>query len=90
MDVKEAVRKARDYLADIFFDEQIVNVGLEEIEFEEATDTWKVTIGFSRPWDRTIQSALSGPISRSYKVLRIDDKDGRVISVTHRALSASP
>ena len=50
MDVKEAVRTAKDYLADLYIDEEIVNVGLEEVRYDYDTDKWHVTIGFSRPW----------------------------------------
>ena len=27
-------------------------VGLEEVEFDDESDQWLITIGFSRPWDR--------------------------------------
>ena len=52
MKVKEASRTAKDYLTDIFADEQITHVGLEEVEFNDASNTWKITIGFFRPWER--------------------------------------
>ena len=51
MDVKEAVRRAKNYLDDLYQAEEIANVGLEEVVFEDMSNTWKVTIGFSRPWD---------------------------------------
>ena len=49
MDVKEAVRIAKEYLGDLFEAEQITNVGLEEVVFEDASNSWKVTLGFFRP-----------------------------------------
>ena len=52
MDVKEAVRTAKEYLSDLYEGEQIMNVGLEEVVFEDRLNSWRVTIGFSRPWDR--------------------------------------
>ena len=52
MDVKEAVRTAKDYLTDLFVDEEVVNIGLEEVVFDDATNRWSITIGFSRPWDQ--------------------------------------
>ena len=48
MDVKEAVRTAREYVVDLFQDENIINVGLEEVVFEEVSAVWKITIGFSQ------------------------------------------
>ena len=91
MDVKEAVRIAKEYLGDLFEAEPITNVGLEEVVFEDASNSWKVTIGFSRPWDQKglLVTALAerGP-ERSYKVLRIDNDNGRVESLTDRLLKA--
>ena len=50
MDVKEAVRAAKEYVVDLFDGEEIDYVGLEEVEFDHESDQWKITIGFSRPW----------------------------------------
>lgn len=89
MDVKEAVRTAKDYLAELFEGEQIMNVGLEEIEFHEAGNKWVITIGFSRPWDlkNVLTAALGdGRPARSYKVLHINDVSGTVESLTDRVL----
>ena len=33
MDVKEAAQTARKYVTDVFADDEISNVGLEEVEF---------------------------------------------------------
>lgn len=85
MDVKEAVQVAKDYVIELFGEEGIVDVGLEEIDFDQL-DNWVVTIGFSRPWNRNIGSVLGGQASRSYKTVRIQDGDGRVLSVKDRAL----
>ena len=90
MDVKEASQIAKDYLTDLFEGERIYNVGLEEVEFDEYSKTWKITVGFSRPWDtRNVLTAALGERrpERSYKVARIDDK-GNVMSVTDRFLPA--
>lgn len=91
MDVKQAAKEAKKYLLGLYSDEELTNVGLEEVEFENSTGSWKITIGFSRPWDH--KSALLTALgdqrpARSYKVVRIDD-DGDVISVIDRVLPAS-
>ena len=92
MDVKQAVRTAKDYLADLMADEGIENLGLEEVQFDEVAQRWNVTIGFSRPWDRknALTAALTeyGRSDRSYKVLSIDDADGRVKSLKDRILES--
>ena len=82
MDVKQAVEAAKVYVYDLFKDEGATDIGLEEIEDEGGY--WKITIGFSRPWDRNIGSVLSGATSRTYKTILVNDEDGRVTSVKNR------
>ncbi len=89
MNVKEAAKLAKDYVADLFSEEGINNVGLEEIELGDDRQFWEVTIGFSRPWDHgglaTVTLGQKG-LRRSYKVLRIDNTNGNVASVKDRIL----
>ena len=87
MDVKEAVQTAKEHVAEIFADESIANMGLEEVEFDEMNKVWAITVGFSRPWDHTgsIMSALEGGSrTRTFKIVRIEDGSGRIQSVKHR------
>lgn len=90
MDVKEAVSLAKQHIGYLFSEERITNLGLEEVEYDDQTDIWSVTLGFSRPWDapRNILSALGQEIQppRTYKIVRIGDKDQRVLSVKNREL----
>ena len=90
MDVKEAVQSARLHIVDVFSAEEITNVGLEEVEFDQVENVWKVTIGFTRPWER--QGALGVSLGlktvRSYKVVRIANGDGTIKSVMDRVLPA--
>jgi hypothetical protein len=87
MNVKEAVRLAKAYVADLYEAENISNLGLEEV-YAESGD-WIVTLGFSRPWDRNavglaaIAQQLSAP-PRSYKTVRIDDVNGTVTALRNR------
>ena len=91
MQVKEAVAIARDYLSDLFAAEQISNLGLEEVDFDDTTKSWLVTLGFSRPWNAqgagALAAALGAPHKRDYKIVRISDSDGRVTSVKSRELT---
>ena len=89
MDVKEAVQAAKKHVAEIFADESIANVGLEEVEFDEIEQVWAITIGFSRFWGRIgdVVRALDGNAARTFKIVRIEDKTGRVQSVKHRAVT---
>lgn len=89
MDVKEAAKLAKEYVADLFADEGIDNVGLEEIELGDDRRFWEVTVGFSRPWDHGgLATTIVGQtgLRRSYKVLRIDNTSGNVASIRDRIL----
>ena len=92
MEVKQAVQEAREYLLDLFEGEEIEYVGLEEVEFDHESDEWKVTLGFSRPWDRpkSLSAALRDePLRRSFKIVRINDANGKVTSVRDRSLAVA-
>ena len=85
MDVKQAVQTAKEHVVELFADEPIENVGLEEVEFDESCQVWVVTIGFSRFWgdpEDDFVRALS--TSRDFKIVRIEDESRRVLSVKHR------
>ena len=89
MDVKDAVNSAKTYVAELFANEGLSNLGLEEVEFDDSSGIWRVTVGFSRPWDRVAVHAITAmaqgtSVPRSYKVVRIDDATGRVVSVKAR------
>jgi hypothetical protein len=89
MDVKEAIAIAKRYVKDVFVDEAIENIGLEELEFDDDKDIWSVTLGFSRPWhDDRLPTALQvnafSQRKRDYKVLRISDQSGKVLSIKNR------
>ena len=92
MDVKEAVRAARTYVIDLFDAEDITDVGLEEVAFDDDSSTWRITMGFARPWDKGKPLhilAREGLPARAYKVLRINDRSGVVESVTDRLIKMS-
>ncbi len=88
MNVKEAVKLAKQHILDLFADENITNLGLEEVEYDEAIQEWTVTIGFSRPWDEprnTLASlAESNLPRRSYKIVRIYDQSEMVSCIKNR------
>ena len=48
IDVKEAVRTAAKYLADLFAEEDISDIRLEEVQLSEDGQTWNVTLSFLR------------------------------------------
>ena len=93
MDIKEAVGTAKSYVVDLFSDEEITDVGLEEVVFDEPAGDWRVTIGFSRRWNRPNAADIPvlirrhNRLDRSYKMVRIKASDGRVVSLTDRLLA---
>ena len=91
MDVKEAVRIAREHIADLYAEEEIANVGLEETYFEPDADEWRITIGFSRPWNQPDKfiSVVDAVRARSYKTVYIDDLTEGVTAVKDRFLVPS-
>ena len=89
MDVKEVVELAKRHIVEIYANEQITNVGLEEVDFDGTKSVWSVTIGFSRPWDEprnafAVLAAQGAYTRRTYKMLRVSDKDGKVLSIKNR------
>lgn len=90
MDVKEAVRAANDYVAELFAEQGLKHIGLEEVVFDDRSGKWKVTIGFFREMDRLhgLAAAVGGQPAgwkrRTFKSVEIDDASGTVESVKHR------
>lgn len=88
MDVKEAVAKAKTYVAEAFAGESLRDLGLEEIRFEDESDAWLITLGFSRSWDppKIVTNRLGRDLdlNRTYKTVRIADPDGRLLALDDR------
>jgi len=86
MDALAAIAKAKEHIAEMFQAEKISHVGLEEVEFVDASDQWRVTIGFERPWDQPsgVAAASNPRRNRTYKVVTIADQDERILSVKNR------
>lgn len=97
VDVKRAVQAAIDFVRDVYSGEKISNLGLEEVRLD--VDTWRVTVGFSRPWDYPkIQRPLISGVAlsdlipktepapdRDYKVVKVDQSTGEVVGMEMRA-----
>jgi len=91
MEVKEAIKRAKDYVTEVYAEEQVTNIGLDETEYDSTTGRWYITVGFSRPWNtpRTKAQELlehMGAVTsyrRSYKVIVMSD-DGKVLSMKNR------
>lgn len=93
MDVKEAARLAKQHITELFKDEDAKDIGLEEIEFDGTTGSWRVTVGFSRPWDDANELPAFASVKeligarnrvRDMKVVTLNDSDGRILFVKNR------
>jgi hypothetical protein len=54
MDVDQAVKIAKNWINEIYLEEGITNLGLEEVTTDGKN--WSITVAFSRPWN-TVKSA---------------------------------
>lgn len=92
MEVKEAVQIAKKWVYDVLSDEHPINIGLEEVKYDDAKNLWRVTVGFSRPWDvpQNTSSIFQPPkdfastpqLLRSYRIVTVKEPDGAVESMT--------
>lgn len=89
----EAVRLAKQVIKEVFADEKIGQIGLEEINFDADQDEWRVTIGFAhRAAKRQGFPAEYQPnwTKRSYKVVHLKDEDGQFVGLRDRFLTPAP
>lgn len=49
--VKEAIRTAKEVIADIVEESDLRNLGVEEVKFDQTKRHWLITLGFNRPWN---------------------------------------
>ncbi len=76
--VKEAAEKAAEYFTALY-DNQFKNILLEEVELKERY--WLITLGYDRP-SPLPQFSRKGP--RAFKVFKVDNKTGEVMSMKIR------
>jgi len=85
-----AVRAAKQWLAQIYADESITRIGLEEVRWRDGN--WEITLGFNRA-DPDASEALPGMgdlfarRSRVYKVLVVAGNDNRVMEMRDREVA---
>ena len=99
MTVKQAIQTAKQYVTELFSEDGVERIGLEEISFDEEHDCWLITVGFSRVWgrDRDFDAASYGIggwqvkyqellnlLRRTYKIVTVSPKDGKVIRIENR------
>jgi len=78
MEANEAVPAAKRHFAALFPEQP----SLEEIWFDHLNGNWCVTLGVRRPL--TSGGGMNVLTFSAYKVVRIDPKDGSLISIKNR------
>ena len=89
--VQEAVKQAKAYLPELFFDavDKIEDIRLEEVELSEDEKSWAVTFSFV-PANQPTPSLMSMlAATRRYKTIRIRSTDGQFIGVRNGMLAAA-
>ena len=93
IDIKEAIRTAKTVVSDLLEGEAFSQLGLEEVQYDDRSNEWQITLGYNRPWDiekqlQTAGSVLYGGMPttttrqvRTFKKIKIDGKTGRFISM---------
>jgi hypothetical protein len=91
MDVKEAVRSAKRWVLDVMDDEHPANLGLEEVEYNDKEQLWRITLGFNRAWNSSrgaLASMAAEPLQkRAYRTILVDDRNGKVKGMQLRMAS---
>ncbi len=92
LELKEAIKKAFEHFEQIYEGEKLPNKLLEEIEYDDSDDIWKVVIGFDsdRITTRTDGPAMFGSTiqekERKYKQIRLKGKDGSFVKMADQML----
>jgi hypothetical protein len=87
--VKDAVKAATQFVADMFSAESPQGLRLEEVELSQDERTWNVTLSFVRGATPGAAAALwsGGSVGREYKTVAVRTADGVVTSVKIRQLA---
>lgn len=98
--MKEAVIQAKSYAKELYDDEDIEDLSLEEIDFDDTSDKWRVTLGYNikrHSFEKNLNSPISELINpfnqnqdskiktiREYKIFEINANNGNLIKMTIR------
>jgi len=82
IEVKEAVARALEFLGDIYANEKLKDVRLEEVERDDRAPYWFVTLSYLKEsTPSNVAAAISGSSGREYKVIKLNSENGEVVSM---------
>lgn len=97
IELKEAIKKSFHYLDEMLYDgKDLPNKLLEEIEYDDEQDIWKVVIGFDT--DKVITTQQKSPYNfamggttekkteRKYKQIQLRGNDGKFLKMIDQML----
>ncbi len=89
--VKEAVASSIKYVKDLYPEEPLNDLLLEEVELSDDEKFWLVTLGFTRktiPYSHSALDLLTHreDYERVYKVIKVKAEDGNPVSLKIRKL----
>ncbi len=91
--IKTAVSNAIEFVRELYAEDQIKDILLEEVEFSEPADQWLITIGFTKykiqEYSLPAVTDLILPereTVRKYKIVHIDAQSGEPISMKIREI----
>lgn len=89
--VKEAVQAAEQWVRELYPEEDLQHLRLEEVELSDDERLWHITVGWVEPAVRTPLSAMfsqeARTLPRVYKTLEVDAENGAVKSMKIREVA---
>lgn len=91
IDVKQAVKKAFSTVEELMPEDQLHNLALEEVVFDDKRKQWCITLGYDSP--RVIKKTsppdllfgtMTEETERKYKIFRISARTGAFVSMKIR------
>jgi len=82
IEVKEAVARAVEFLGNIYANENLKDVRLEEVELVYGEPYWDVTLSYLKEsTPSNVAAAITGSSGREYKVIKLNSENGEVVSM---------
>jgi hypothetical protein len=84
IDVKQAVRSAMEFARELFGEQELRHLRVEEVELSEDERTWNITLGWVEPAIREKYALVQGTdegvqkLPRVYKLFTVDAERGTV------------
>ncbi len=96
LELKDAIKKAFEHFELIYEGHKLPNILLEEVEYDDSSDVWKVVIGFDSLSKTTTtqghavsmfgQASTFEENKRKYKQIRMKAQDGSFLKMVDEML----